>query len=108
MGDDFNMDPSWCRCDEGETIEKTIYREIQEETGITKFEIKSFLSEVAGLKKGDKVLVFAATTEQEPTLMEPDKFSEWMWVNFKDYKNNSLGISNVEVQGLVINYIKSL
>ncbi len=67
------------RCDEGETIERTLRREVEEEVGIADLEIIDFVGQVPGAKEGDHVYVFTATTSTEPVLMEPEKFSEWRW-----------------------------
>jgi 8-oxo-dGTP diphosphatase len=67
------------RCDEGELVEQTLRRETYEETGIRNITIGEYLGEVPGAKEGDHVLLFVATTTEEPTLMEPEKFSEWRW-----------------------------
>ncbi len=67
------------RCDAGEMVEETLRREVFEETGITNLEITDYLGEVPGAKEGDTVFVFAATTNDELVLMEPEKFSEWSW-----------------------------
>jgi ADP-ribose pyrophosphatase YjhB (NUDIX family) len=67
------------RCDEGETIEDTVRREVQEETGITDITLVAHLGVVEGAKQGDVVPVFVAHTTQEPRVMEPHKFSEWRW-----------------------------
>ena len=64
------------RCDEDETIETTLRREIKEETGITEFKILDYIGEVPGAKKGDFVTLFFCKTDQEPKLTEPHKFSE--------------------------------
>lgn len=81
------------RCDEGEKIEETLRREVREETGITDLEIIEYLGQVSGAKDGDIVPIFACKTLQEPTLMEPEKFSEWSWKEFEEYKSGRLGIS---------------
>jgi 8-oxo-dGTP pyrophosphatase MutT (NUDIX family) len=67
------------RCDDGESIEATLRREVIEETGITHMNITKFLGEVPGAKEGDIVYAFVGNTDQEPHLMEPEKFSEWKW-----------------------------
>ena len=69
------------RCDEGETIEKTLRREIEEEVGITELIIDEYLGDIAGAKEGDVVPMFLCRTMEEPKLMEPHKFSEWSWKN---------------------------
>ncbi len=76
------------RCDAGEVVETTVRRETDEETGITDINITSFLGEIPGVKEGDIVYVFAGTTTSDPTLREPEKFSEWKWSEIKDIPEN--------------------
>lgn len=78
------------RCDEGEEIEATLRREVEEEIGVKNFEIKEKLGAVPGAKEGDEVHVFLCRTEEEPTLMEPEKFKEWKWFDPKEIPNNFL------------------
>ena len=73
------------RCDSGETTETTLRREVEEETGITEFEILDYIDEVPGAKEGDSVPLFFCSTNQEPKLMEPHKFSEWRWIGFQEF-----------------------
>lgn len=72
------------RCDEGETVEQTLRREVFEETGIKNLEIEKYIGNVPGAKEGDDVLIFTGTTKDEPLLMEPEKFSEWNWFKFSE------------------------
>jgi ADP-ribose pyrophosphatase YjhB (NUDIX family) len=67
------------RCEVGESIEANLRREALEETGITDITFVRFLRKVAGAKAGDMVYVYHGTTEQEPELKEPEKFSLWRW-----------------------------
>ena len=76
------------RCDEGEDVEIALRREIEEEIGIKNFEIKEKLGVVDGAKDGDEVHIFLCETEEEPILMEPEKFKEWKWFNFKEIPEN--------------------
>lgn len=76
------------RCDEGEKIETALRREIQEETGISDFEINEFIGEVSGAKDGDIVYLFKCRTAEEPKLLEPEKFSEWRWVKVSEIPPN--------------------
>jgi len=73
------------RCDEGESIEITLRREVEEETSIKDLEIVDFISEVPGAKLGDVVPLFLCYTDQEAILMEPHKFSSWKWFGVEDF-----------------------
>ncbi len=75
------------RCNPGESIEKALRREVKEETGIDDLEIHNYIGEVSGAKKGDLVPLFLCGIKQKAKLMEPHKFSEWQWIDFKDYAN---------------------
>lgn len=90
------------RCEDEETIEETIRREIFEEVGITDFEILQYLGKVPGAKEGDIVLLFLCKTTQTPKLMEPEKFSEWRWFDPKDLPDNYI---NNEVKKVIINFL---
>ena len=76
------------RCDDGEKLEKTLRREISEETGIENLEIEEYLGTVPGAKEGDVVPMFRCKTDDEPTLLEPEKFSEWKWFSPQEVPEN--------------------
>lgn len=76
------------RCDDGETLGETLRRETMEEVGITDLKITDYLGEVPGVKEGDIVFAFKAETNQEPRLMEPEKFSEWKWCPISEIPDN--------------------
>lgn len=76
------------RCDDGETMEITLRREVLEEVGINDLKITKYLGSVPGAKKGDIVFVFKAETTQEPKLIEPEKFSEWKWCKVSEIPSN--------------------
>ena len=76
------------RCDVGETLETTLRREVLEEVGINNFNIISYLGKCSGAKENDIVYVFKAETNQEPKLMEPEKFSEWKWCELSNLPKN--------------------
>lgn len=73
------------RSEEGETLESALRREVQEEVGFTNLDILEFIGETPGAKEGDILSIFFCTTDQEPQLMEPEKFSEWKWVPIQEY-----------------------
>ncbi len=76
------------RCDNGETLETTLRREVSEEVGINDLKITKYLGSVSGAKEGDIVFVFEAETTQEPKLMEPKKFSQWKWCEISEIPSN--------------------
>ena len=76
------------RCDEGETLGQTVIRETTEEVGITDLKITEYLGTVPGAKEGDTIFVFRGETNQEPKLMEPEKFSEWKWCKLSEIPEN--------------------
>jgi 8-oxo-dGTP pyrophosphatase MutT (NUDIX family) len=76
------------RCDEGEEIEVTLRREVEEEIGVKNFEIKKKLGSAPGAKEGDQVHVFVCETAEDSVLMEPEKFTEWKWFYPKEIPEN--------------------
>ena len=80
-----------------ETVEQTLRRETEEEIGVSDLNISDFLGEVPGAKEGDIVYVFIGEIKQEPRLMEPEKFSEWKWIDIHEIPNNfiNLGVLNL-------------
>lgn len=92
------------RCDENEIIENTLRREVAEETGITDFEIIEYIGDVPGAKEGDIVPLFICKTSQSPRLMEPEKFSDWQWISYKDLPENYI---NNEAKKVIIEFLSS-
>lgn len=90
------------RCEKEEIIENTLRREVLEETGIKDFLIHDFIGEVLGAKEGDNVYIFKCSTEQDPELLEPEKFSEWRWVKFSEIPANFI---NQKVLELIQKYV---
>jgi 8-oxo-dGTP pyrophosphatase MutT (NUDIX family) len=78
------------RCDEGESVEATLRREVEEEIGVKNFEIKKEFGTVPGAKEGDVVHVFLCETDEEAQLMEPEKFAEWRWFEIDEIPENFL------------------
>mgnify|MGYP003888088325 CR=1 FL=1 len=97
------------RCNGNETIETALRREVQEEVGISDFEIAAFIGEVPGAKEGDVVPVFYCTTRQDARLMEPEKFSEWRWVPLQDYLSSKVyGQMNPAAHKLISEYLECI
>ncbi len=84
------------RCDEGETIKETILREVEEEIGINDLKITRFLGQKKGVAKEDEVYFFEGQTNQEPQLMEPEKFLEWRWISLDDLPDNLIDNTDME------------
>jgi 8-oxo-dGTP pyrophosphatase MutT (NUDIX family) len=78
--------PPGGRCDEGETVESTLRREVEEEVGITAFNIKEYLGHFTGTSEKDTVFAFLCDTDQKENLIEPEKFSEWRWFDREEVK----------------------
>lgn len=85
------------RCDGSETLEITLRREVMEEVGITDLKITQYLGTVPGAKEGDVVYVFKAETNQEPKLMEPEKFSEWEWCPISEIPANFINPESLKL-----------
>ena len=96
------------RCDKGETIKETLTREIEEEVGITEFEIIDFIGETPGAKEEDIVPIFFCTTKQDFKLMEPEKFSEWRWISKDEYiGDEQYSGFNPKAKEIIVNYLKN-
>jgi len=91
------------RCDENETIEIALRREVLEEIGISEFDVLNYLGDVPGAKEGDIVPIFVCQTSQSPKLMEPEKFLEWKWHSFSNFPENLI---NLRVKEVVYNFLK--
>ena len=97
------------RCDPGEVIQEALTREIQEEVGITEFEIIDFIGEVPGAKEGDIVPMFFCITKQDFKLMEPEKFSEWRWVSKDEYMaGGEYSGFNSTARKVIVDYLKNI
>ena len=76
------------RSEVGETLSETLVREVKEEVGITDLKIEKYLGEFPGVKAPDVVLAFKCNSDQEPKLLEPEKFSEWKWFGINEIPEN--------------------
>jgi 8-oxo-dGTP pyrophosphatase MutT (NUDIX family) len=91
------------RCEPGETVGSTLLRETEEEVGISDFSVEAYLGDVDGAKEGDVVPVFVCRTEEDFRLMEPEKFSEWRWVDMDDVPRPFINVRALE---LVAQYLE--
>lgn len=73
------------RCEEGETIEATLRREVEEEIAVTELIIEKYLGELPGARESDTVPVFLCSITTEPKNMEPHKFSDWKWFSKENF-----------------------
>jgi len=89
------------RCEEGETIEETLIREIKEEIGVTDFNIIRFIGKKIGVKHGDKVYFFECKINQEPKLMEPKKFIRWDWISLENLPLNLIDQNDIKFLNLL-------
>jgi len=94
------------RCEKNETIESALRREVYEEVGITDLVIKDLIGEMPGHKEGDVVPIFFCSSEQEPKLMEPEKFEGWHWFHFDEYKKDIEKAYNPRVRRIVVDYLE--
>ena len=85
------------RCDRGESVEEGLRRETKEETGISSLTIEQFLGVVPGMAEPDTLWVFLCHTAAEPTLMEPEKFSEWRWFSLAEILENFINPSLLKI-----------
>lgn len=85
------------RCDGDETLEVTLKREMLEEVGINDFKVTQYLGNVPGAKEGDIIYVFKSETNQEPKLMEPEKFSEWIWCPVSEIPSNFINPKSLKL-----------
>jgi len=81
------------KTEHGETLEKTLIREMQEETGIT-FENPKFVGfgqdqqfHVADQKETSRLLMFFHVKTNEEPKLDPDEADDFKWVTLDDLKN---------------------
>lgn len=84
------------RCDPGELPETAVIREVEEEIGVTDARIVRELGEYPGAYADeagrDIVHVFKVVTDQEPKLMEPEKFETWKWFGLDELPENLINL----------------
>ncbi len=95
------------RCEMGESVEDALRREVREEIGVDDLKVLDFIGEVPGVKEGDTVPIFFCNADQEPQLMEPDKFSEWRWVPLEEYFSET-NLMNPAAHEVITSFLKKL
>lgn len=85
------------RCDEGESIETTLRREVKEEIAVTDLQILEYLGEFPGAQEPDVVPVFICDISEEPQNLEPHKFSEWKWFGKNDFPDTFINAAVAQI-----------
>ena len=96
------------RCEKDEAVEMALRREVFEEIGVDDLIIKDFIGEIPGHKEGDIVPIFLCYSDQEPKLMEPEKFECWAWFDFEEYKKDVEKAYNPRARRLVVSYLEKI
>ncbi len=103
--------PMWTlpggRCEFGEDLRAALHREIKEEIGVTDLKIIRFLKFrqgvfLKGKPDADIVYIYECHTDQEPKMMEPDKFTEWKWFSPGEMPEGMLVEGDIELIRMVI------
>lgn len=84
------------RCDKEESLKKALFREVEEEIGVKELSILSIVGEKSGVHQGDKVYFIECSINQEPKLMEPEKFLEWRWIDIDNLPPNLIDPTDIE------------
>lgn len=72
----------------GEGVLAGLLRETFEETGIADVEVGRYLGTCKGADENDMLYCFGGTTQCEPMLKEPEKFSHWGWFEPSEVPEN--------------------
>jgi len=70
--------------DVSETFEEAARRETKEETGIDDLEFINHIGEV-NAEDRDPLHIFHCESDQEPNLVEPEKFNKWWWFALDEF-----------------------
>lgn len=94
-------DPKWTypggRCEKNETMKESLTREVFEETGIKNFRIKRVVGQKQGVLKTDRVYFIECETDENPKLMEPEKFNEWRWFEINKLPSNIMDQEDINI-----------
>lgn len=90
------------RCNDGETLENALRREVVEEIGVQDLAIVSYLGQVSGYKEGDLVHIFLCETSEILQLKEPEKFSEWRFAKVSEVKDTFINLGVLEIIDKII------
>ncbi|MFZ2620957.1 MAG: NUDIX domain-containing protein [Minisyncoccia bacterium] len=84
------------RAIEGETMIESIKREILEEIGVSNVNFLRVIGQKDGVKSGDKVYFIQCEINEEPKLIEHDKFKEWKWHEINDLPKNLIDPKDIK------------
>lgn len=92
------------RCDTGETLGEGLLREIREEVGMGSVEVIAYAGTYpSSMGGGDLVHAVLCQSDEDPRLMEPDKFSEWRWFSVHELPPNLI---SPHLEGIILQCIK--
>lgn len=84
------------RGEEGETLIESLNREVKEEIGVSNLNLVRMIGHKKGVKDGDRVYFIECSIDEEPILMEPEKFKEWKWISIDNLPENLIDKGDIK------------